>query len=784
MATLRVTVLQRTKARTTRDSQAHLMCANAPTAERRCVTLTSYRACNFLANAHGRTVFRRCKDVHISQRAMPLKEMSMQINPTFPAQSEATMLLAELAGRAEGVDDSALPSALAEGSALQTAIFNSVMFSKIATDAAGVIQLFNVGAEHMLGYTAAEVVNRITPAQMSDPGEVVLRAGTLSREFGLPIAPGFEALAFKASRGIEDIYELTYIRKDGSRFPAVVSVTALRDGQDRIIGYLLIGSDNTARQQAQQALRDSEARLNFALEMSHTGGWSLDLDSMQAHRTLEHDRIFGYNSLQDSWTYDMFLQHVVPEDRTEVDRLFSNAVANRAEWRFDCRILRRDGEVRWIWGTGAHQQIGQSQAFRMSGIVQDITTRKLAESALRQTNIDLEHARIAAEKANEAKSDFLSSMSHELRSPLNAILGFAQLIELGPPALTASQKESTDQILLAGWYLLALINEILDLSLIESGNLSLSPEAMALGDVLIDCHAMIEPQARISGITLNFPEDDCPVFVKADRTRVKQVLVNLLSNAIKYNRPRGEVLVGCHEMPGGRVRVSVADTGDGLSEANLANLFQPFNRLGQETGKKEGTGIGLVVSKRLVELMGGSIGVESQVGHGSTFWIELAAASADGLSEGNSDDVAFVKPPLPSGSPVRRVLCIEDNPANLLLIEKLLNRRSDISLITASTGERGIEMAHEMMPDIILMDINLPGISGLRALKILAENPLTAFTPVIALSANAMARDIEKGIEAGFFRYLTKPIRVEQFMATLDDAFLTLRDRRSSHPPS
>jgi signal transduction histidine kinase len=261
----------------------------------------------------------------------------------------------------------------------------------------------------------------------------------------------------------------------------------------------------------------------------------------------------------------------------------------------------------------------------MSGIVQDITVRKRTEEALRETNVALEAARLTAEKARSAKSDFLSSMSHELRSPLNAILGFAQLLDSGSPTPTATQKESIDQVLRAGWYLLALINEILDLSLIESGKLSLSPESMALAEVLGDCQAMIEPQARKSGITLTFPEFVCPQFVKADRTRVKQVFVNLLSNAIKYNRPNGTVAITCADASAGRVRVSFEDTGQGLCPEQMAQLFQPFNRLGQEAGNEEGTGIGLVVSKRLIELMGGGIGVASKIGVGSTFWIELDA---------------------------------------------------------------------------------------------------------------------------------------------------------------
>ena len=334
----------------------------------------------------------------------------------------------EDAGSAAGLEVRRQEALLKTG-ALQSAILTSANFSIIATDEKGIIQLFNVGAERMLGYQAAEVVNRIRPSDMHDPEEVMARAQALSVELDTPITPGFEALAFKASRGIEDIYELTYICKDGSRFPAIISITPLRDDYDELIGYLLIGTDNSVR---------------------------------------------------------------------------------------------------------------------------------------KRVELELHKAMSLAEKANQAKSDFLSSMSHELRTPLSAILGFAQLIESGTPHPTPTQKRSLDQILKAGWYLLDLINEVLDLALIESGTLSLSPEPVSLGDVMLECQSMIEPQAQQRRIGVAFPKLETAYFVKADRTRLKQVLINLLSNAIKYNKAEGTVLVSCTASAPGRVRISVADTGAGL----------------------------------------------------------------------------------------------------------------------------------------------------------------------------------------------------------------------------
>jgi signal transduction histidine kinase len=402
--------------------------------------------------------------------------------------------------------------------------------------------------------------------------------------------------------------------------------------------------------------------------------------------------------------------------------------------------------------------------------VQEDANRRLqqANTDLQASEEKLEAARSVADKANLAKSEFLSSMSHELRTPLSAILGFGQLIESGDPPPNASQKRSLDQILKAGWYLLDLINEILDLALIESGRLSLSMEPMSLASVMDECRLMVEPQAHARGIDTNFPKLPQATFVLADRTRIKQVLINLLSNAIKYNSAGGTIDVTCTLAAPRRVRVSVRDTGSGLSPAQLAQLFQPFNRLGQEQQSPEGTGIGLVMCKRLVELMGGAIGVESTVGAGSVFWIEVDA----------SEELRPVIPPRLAvhaarlrhdGAPHERTLLyVEDNPANLMLVEDIIARRPDIRLLNAPDGLTGVRMALESLPDVILMDINLPGISGIEAMQILAADAATTHIPVVALSANAMPRDIAKGLEQGFFRYLTKPIKVAEFLDTLD----------------
>ncbi len=400
----------------------------------------------------------------------------------------------------------------------------------------------------------------------------------------------------------------------------------------------------------------------------------------------------------------------------------------------------------------------------------DVTERKHFELALQENNVELERAIAAADKANLAKSNFLSSMSHELRTPLNAILGFGQLMESESPAPTPSQKASIHQILQAGWYLLELINEILDLALIESGKLSISLESVLLDDIMLECQSMIESQAEKRGIRISFPSFEQPCFVNADRTRVKQILINLLSNAIKYNQAGGSVLVECTASPPRSIRISIRDTGAGLPPDKLAQLFQPFNRLGQEASTEEGTGIGLVVTKRLVDLMGGAIGVTSMVGVGSTFWVEFHSVSVPSFTHGAAKPITSSLAQAESGGPIHTLLYVEDNPANLKLVKQLIARRPDMHLLTAVNGTLGIELARAAQPKVILMDINLPGVSGTEAMRILHNDPATAHIPVIALSANAIPHDIERELEAGFFRYLTKPVKVDEFMQALDMA--------------
>src|ERR1700736_4996130 len=394
----------------------------------------------------------------------------------------------------DGVTEVRREAALLKTGALQNAILNSANFSSIATDEKGVIQIFNVGAERMLGYTAAEVMNKITPADISDPQEVITRAKALSAELGTTITPGFEALVFKASRGIEDIYELTYIRKDGSRFSAVVSVTALRDPQGGIIGYLLIGTDNTARKQVEaeqkqldQRLRDQQFYTRSLIESNIDALMTTDPRGIITDVNKQMEALTGCT--RDELIGAPFKNYFTDPERAEA--AIKLVLNEKKVTDYELTARARDGKKTEVSYNATTFYDRDRTLQGVLAVARDVTERKRNEQALQETNVELKSAKSAAEEANLAKSDFLSSMSHELRSPLNAILGFAQLMESASPLPTASQKESIAQILQAGWHLLKLINEILDLAGIESGQLSLSKESVSLSELMPECQAMM-----------------------------------------------------------------------------------------------------------------------------------------------------------------------------------------------------------------------------------------------------------------------------------------------------
>jgi PAS domain S-box-containing protein len=632
--------------------------------------------------------------------------------------------------------------------------FNSIGDAVLTTDAGACLTGLNAVAEHLTGWTQAEasghpvdevfhIINQETREPATIPVKAALEHGTI--------------------HGLAN--HTILIARDGTEFAIADSCAPIRNRAGLVVGAVMVFRDVTGEYAAQQSLRDSEEKLRrteetFRLMVESVVDYAivmLDPEGRVLTWNSGAQRIKGF-SAEDIVGQPFSRFYPRGDAEAGLPQLAMDAVAASGRFESEGWRVRKDGSAFWanVILTAIRDQDGVLRGF--AKLTQDLTERRTVER-------ELLDSRSLAEQANLAKSNFLSSMSHELRSPLNAILGFAQLLESDTPPPRPAQQGSIDQILRAGWHLLTLINEILDLAKVESGQMPMSREPVALAEVLDECLGMIQPQAAQRGIRLIFPPPGLPCFVLADRTRVKQVLLNLLSNAVKYNVKNGMVEVRCFERQPGRVRVTIRDLGPGLRPEQMDQLFQPFNRLGQEASNEEGTGIGLVVAKRLVELMEGVIGVESTVGVGSEFWFELLAAAEPRLAADAGEGPA-ARPEVPAAR-VSNVLYVEDNPANLSLVEQIIARHPDIHLLTARDGSSGIDLARGAQPKVILMDINLPGMSGFEALDRLRTDPATAHIPVIAISANAMESDIERGMKAGFLRYITKPIKVNEFMEAL-----------------
>lgn len=660
---------------------------------------------------------------------------------------------------------------------------NSIGDGVITFDARGCVTLLNPVAEQLTGWSREKALGL--------PADSVFHiVNKASRQRAT--APVQDALLHGTVQGL--VNHTVLIALDGREHDISDSCAPIRDAEGVVMGAVLVFRSVTQEHVLQQTLRDSAALVQAILNTVVDGIATIHADG----GTIESVNpaiatMFGYSNAElVGKDFGLLVPELAQKPDTDTALLAHYAASDASLAAGNMREVtgrRKDGSV-FPLEVAVSELVLRGQRY-FTGVLRDISTRQQVEEALRKAgdlenaiqlqieterealssvlqvkNVELEAARAVAEKANLAKSDFLSSMSHELRTPLGAILGFAQLLESGAPQLTPTQQRSVEQILKAGWYLLELINEILDLALIESGKMSMSMESVMLSEVLSECAAMVEPQAQARGIVVTFVDLDQVYWVLADRTRVKQVLINLLSNAIKYNRLGGTVRVQCAMVSLTTLRINVQDTGEGLAADEVAQLFQSFNRLGQRTKVEEGTGIGLVVCKRLVELMHGEVGVESTVGVGSVFWFQLEVATTL-----VADDTPLDVPPDYLELPIERpysLLYVEDNPANLMLVEDLMVRRPHIRLLTAKNGNMGVAIARASRPDVILMDINLPGISGIAAMRILAKDPSTAHIPVIALSANAVPRDISRGLDAGFFRYLTKPIKVQEFLSTLD----------------
>jgi PAS domain S-box-containing protein len=660
--------------------------------------------------------------------------------------------------------------ALLKAGALQSAIFNSANFSSIATDAKGVIQIFNVGAERMLGYTAAEVRNKITPADISDPQEVIVRAKALSVELGTPITPGFEALVFKASRGIEDIYELTYIRKDGSRFPAVVSVTALRDAQDAIIGYLLIGTDNTARklveaeqQKLDQRLRDQQFYTRSLIESNIDAIMTTDPSGIITDVNKQMEALTGCT--RDELIGAPFKGYFTDPARAEA--AIKLVLSEKKVTDYELTARARDGKKTVVSynATTFHDRDRTLQG--VFAAARDVTERKRVEA-------ELQLAKTAAESASRTKSDFLASMSHEIRTPMNAIMGIADLLAKTP--LSPEQDKYVQIFRRAGDNLLNLVNDILDLSKVEASQLELERTGFSLNDLLEKVTEMVAVRAHEKGLTLvceiapNVPTD-----LVGDPTRLRQVLLNLVGNAIKFMES-GEVSLcvtpdGDSSVPTA-LRFTITDTGIGIPDEKLGRVFERFTQADSSTTRRfGGSGLGLTISKRLVEAMGGRIWVESVVGKGSVFsfavpfeiWAEANRRAAVPAGTGP-------EPPLPA----LRILLAEDSPDNCLITVAYLED-TPYRVEIAETGVIACEMFEAGHYDLVLMDRQMPVMDGLtatrkmRAWEQVNDRPPT---PIIALTASALKGDREKCLAAGCTAFLTKPIKQEVLLQAIKERFV------------
>ncbi|MBE0620313.1 MAG: PAS domain S-box protein [Burkholderiales bacterium] len=651
----------------------------------------------------------------------------------------------------------AVQQALNDSAALIKTILQTVADGVITIHArGGIIERSNPAAERIFGYSAEELVGQrfslLIPELDRDQRNGSLEYYSASEE------------ARAAGLGREVVGR----RKDGGEFPLEIAVSEMSLGGQRYFTGVL--RDITARRQTEaeqkrldQRLRDQQFYTRSLIESNIDAIMTTDPSGIITDVNKQMEALTGCT--RDELIGAPFRDYFTDPDRAGA--AIKLVLAEKKVINYELTARARDGTETMVSYNAMTFYDRDRNLQGVFAAARDITEREHLYQMLQERNTELECARSAAEKANLAKSEFLSSMSHELRTPLNAVLGFAQVMESGTPPPTPSQKRSLDQILKAGWYLLELINEILDLARIESGKMSLSREPVALNQVMLECQAMIEPQARRRGVSMSFPRLDEALFILADMTRIKQVLINLLFNAVKYNRVGGTVCVDCALHAPDSIRISVRDSGEGLAPEKLAQLFQPFNRIGKETGAEEGTGIGLVVTKRLVELMGGAIGVDSTVGTGTVFWIDMSLCTPVQLAGPDAELAVLTRGPAGAGAAPRTLLYVEDNPANLKLVEELITRRPDIRLLCAADGNLGIELAREFLPEVILMDINLPGINGTEAMRILRADPATAHIPIVALSANAMPADIKSALEAGFFRYLTKPIVVRDFMDTL-----------------
>ena len=570
-----------------------------------------------------------------------------------------------------------------------------------------------------------------------------------------------EAIAWLRDGGTALDQEFRVVHRDGQ----VRWLASRARVEDAPQGRLTVGVmlDITAQRAVQQALRDAYERATLTARGAGIATWERGLDEDSASWDDQMYRLRGLDPRTGPLSVAQRHAHVHPEDLPRIRLMQTHAVEHGQPVSYEFRVRLPDGRWRWLASRAMPVSDEAGRVQRLIGVNWDATDARTAEAQRREKEIAL--------RESQAKSQFLARMSHELRTPLNAVLGFTQLLQVDEDGSSPVRAARLAHIRSGGEHLLTLIDEVLDLSSLESGQLKLDLQPVPVGEVLREALPLVQQLARRHGVIVE--AGTVEGVAMADRTRLRQVLINLLSNAIKYNRPRGRVTVR-GAVQGSRLALHVSDTGRGMSPEQLGHLFEPFNRLGIEREGIEGTGIGLVIVKMLVERMGGQIAVRSETGVGSVFELRLRSPEAP------TTDVAGLTAPMglePTPPPAARLrngtlLYIEDNPVNTLLVQELVAQRPGLRLVCAEDGRQGIEQAIALQPDLVLVDMQLPDMDGHEVLRRLRQQAATAAIPCIALSANAMTDDIERALAAGFSDYWTKPIDLNGFMSSLDALFV------------